>query len=88
MAAGGSDITSTRRGAQTGQGATIRREDLAPLPSPEVHVPTIDSLDEICGWLGTFRERLHAARAEERVPLEATVQILEARHHMRRAELS
>jgi hypothetical protein len=58
------------------------------LPSLEVYVPTIDSLEEICGWLGTFRERLREARAEERLPLEATVQELEARFQMRRAELS
>ena len=66
----------------------IRREDLVPLPSLEAFVPTIDSLEEICGWLGTFRERLREARAEDRVPLEATVQKLEARFQMRRAELS
>ena len=88
MAAGGSGITSTRRGAKSGRGARIRREDLVPLPSLEVYVPAIDSLEEICGWLGTFRERLHEARADERVPLEATVQKLEARFQMRRAELS
>jgi hypothetical protein len=66
----------------------IRREDLAPLPSLEAYVPTIDSLEEISGWLGTFKARLQEARAEERRSLEATVHQLEARFQMRRAELS
>ena len=66
----------------------IRREDLAPLPSLDAYVPTIDSLEEISGWLGTFKARLHEARAEERLSLEATVHQLEARLQMRRAELS
>jgi len=30
-----------------------------------VYVPAIESLDEISGWLGTFRERLRMARAVE-----------------------
>jgi len=28
----------------------------------DVFVPAIDSLEEISGWLGTFRERLRVAR--------------------------
>ncbi len=51
-----------RRGATTGQGAKVRREGQAPLPSLDVFVPAIDSLEEISGWLGTFRERLRVAR--------------------------
>jgi len=51
-------------------------------------VPAIDSLEEICGWLGTFRERLHAARHDERANVAAVVQQLEARYQTRRAELS
>jgi len=27
-------------------------------------VPAIDSLEEISGWLGTFRERLRVARTD------------------------
>ena len=88
MAAGGSGITSNRRGAKSGQGATIRREGQAPLPSLEQYVPSIDSLEEICDWLGTFRERLRVARESERVEVLAVVQSLEARYQMRRAELS
>jgi hypothetical protein len=89
MAAGGSRITSqTRRGAKSGQGATIRREDLAPWPFSEPIVPAVDSLEEISGWLGTFRERLRLAREGERDGVAAVVQQLEARYQLRRAELS
>ena len=88
MAAGSSRTSSLRRGATTGQGAKVRREGLAPLPSLQVYVPAIDSLEEICGWLGTFRERLRLARTEDRPNVEAVVQELEARYQMRRAELS
>jgi hypothetical protein len=31
-------------------------------------VPGIDSLSEISDWLGTFRERLRAAHANDDVP--------------------
>ena len=92
MAAGGSRVLdSHRRGATTGQGATIRREGQAPFPPPEVYVPAIDqlaTLEDICEWLGTFRERLRLARAEERPSMRAVVVQLEARYQMRRAELS
>ncbi len=88
MAAGGSGNHSARRGARTGQGATARREGLAPLPSLAPYVPGIDSLEEICGWLGTFRERLRIAHVDERDTVVAVVQQLEARYLIRRAELS
>lgn len=88
MAAGGSKVHTHRRGATTGQGAKVRREGLAPFPSLEIYVPAIDSLEEICGWLGTFRERLRIARAEERPEMEAVVNELEVRYQVRRAELS
>jgi len=42
-----------------------RREGLAPSPSLlEIRAPAIDTLEEICGWLGTFSERLRLARDE------------------------
>ena len=88
MAARGSGNQSARRGARTGQGATARREGLAPLPSFAPYVPGIDSLEEICGWLGTFRERLRIAHVDERDTVVAVVQQLEARYLIRRAELS
>ena len=88
MAAGGSGVRTQRRGATTGQGAEVRREGLAPLPSLRVYVPAIDSLEEICGWLGTFRERLRLERVDERPEMEAVVNELELRYQVRRAELS
>ena len=81
-------MSTARRGASTGQGAEIRREGLAPLPSTELYVPILDSLEEISGWLGMFRERLRQAREEERPGMMAMVQKLEARYQVRRAELS
>jgi len=45
-------------------------------------------LEEICGWLGTFRERLRVARVEEHPHLAAVVEHLEARYVTSRAELS
>jgi hypothetical protein len=60
MAAGRSGIQPTSRGAHNGQGAKVRREGLAPSPSLEVFA----GLEEITGWLGTFRERLRLARLD------------------------
>ncbi len=88
MAARSSRINSNHRGATTGQGAKVRREDLAPSPFLEVHVPAIDSLEEISGWLGTFRERLRKARTDEHAGVTAVIEQLEARYLIRRAELS
>ena len=89
MAAGGSRvISSDRRGAKSGRGATIRREGQAPLPFTDPYVPAIDSLEEICGRLGRFRERLRVARDGERAGVVAVVHQLEARYELRRAELS
>jgi hypothetical protein len=51
-------------------------------------VPTIDSLQEISSWPGTFRERLRMARTEDRADLTATLHQLDARLELRRAELS
>jgi hypothetical protein len=82
------DTASVRRGVPSGRGAEIRREDQAPFASLEPLVPSIDSLEEICGWLGTFRERLRVARDEERAAVATVVNQLEARYQLRRAELS
>jgi hypothetical protein len=51
-------------------------------------VPSIDSLEEISHWLGTFRERLRVSRSEDRAGVAAVVQQLEARYQTRRAELA
>ena len=88
MAAGRSGIKLVRRGATTGQGAEGRREGQAPSPYSGPYVPMIDSLEEISGWLGTFRERLRMARVDERQQVAAVLELLEARYQMRRAELS
>jgi hypothetical protein len=88
MAAGSSKFQLSNRGASQGQGAKAQREGLAPSPSFGLYVPTIDSLEEICGWLGTFQERLRAARTEERGEVAAVLSQLEARYQRRRAELS
>src|SRR3989442_12365635 len=87
MAAGRSRVESIHRGAKTGRGAKVLREGLAPLPSFPLYVPAIDSLEEICGWLGTFRERLRVARVDERPHFAAVVEQLEARYMTRRAQL-
>lgn len=52
------------------------------------YVSTIESLEEITHWLGTFRERLRQARAEDREHVAYMVQQLEAHYLTRRAELS
>ena len=88
MAAGGSRFHTLNRGATTGQGAATSREGKAPSPPIELYVPGIDSLEEISGWLGTFRERLRMARVDERQQVAAVLELLEARYQMRRAELS
>src|SRR5438309_11612563 len=80
MAARGSGNQSARRGARTGQGATARREGLAPFPSLAPYVPGIDSLEEICGSLGTFRARLRIAHVDERDTVLAVFQQLDARY--------
>jgi hypothetical protein len=72
MAAGRSNFGSARRGARTGQGAETSREGQAPLPFLEVRVPALDSVGEICGWLGTFNERLRLARVERVQAAELT----------------
>src|SRR5206468_10247142 len=58
MAARSSGINLRHRGATTGQGAEVQREDLAPSPSSMPVVSMIDSLEETSGGLGTFRARL------------------------------
>jgi hypothetical protein len=51
-------------------------------------VSALDSLEDISGWLGTFRERLRQARSEERPLMAAVIGELEARYALRRAELA
>ena len=49
---------------------------------------SLEGLEEITIWLGTFRERLRIAHDKDRKTLEATVKELEAHYRRRRAELS
>jgi len=52
------------------------------------YVQGIESLEEICGWLGTFRERLRIAHTDDQPGIALVVRQLEARYLTRRAELS
>jgi hypothetical protein len=58
------------------------------LPDTLPHVPSLESLDEISAWLGTFRERLRIAHTKDQPKLEATMKELESHYRRRRAELS
>jgi len=48
----------------------------------------LHNLEEICDWLGTYRQRLKLARSSERSEVGAVVTHLEARLQVRRAELA
>ena len=56
-------------------------------PSP-ASVAMMENLDDIAGWLGTFRERLTLARETERPGYEELLQRLERRYRERRGELA
>lgn len=87
MAAGGSG--SIQEGGLKRRLIVASEKDLAAtVPLTPSEVATIDSLEDLCGWLGTFRERLRAAAMNEREEFELTVNKLEARYKQRRAELS
>lgn len=87
MAAGGSG--SGERGALKRRILVASEKDLdATVPLTEAEVATIDSLEDLCGWLGTFRERLRIAARPERDSVQALVEHLESRYKQRRAELS
>ena len=66
------------------------------MPKPDVfgHLPKqpeiemIHSLEDICDWLGTYRERLRLARPTDRSEVGIVVSQLEARLQVRRAELA
>ena len=79
---------SAKRAQKSGQALRVRMTDPASLPSIEPYVPALESLDEICEWLGTFQERLRLAHSEERAHFTAMVEDLQLRYQVRRAELS
>jgi uncharacterized protein YueI len=53
-----------------------------------LHIPSLENLDEITVWLGTFRERLRIAHPKDQPKLDATMKELETHYRRRRAELS
>jgi len=58
------------------QGQGDRLRGVVPLPALELNVLRIDSLEEITGWLGTFRERLRAARRWHERPAMADLTVM------------
>ena len=59
-----------------------------PLPDTPLQITSLENLDEITVWLGTFRERLRIAHPKDQAKLDATVKDLETHYRRRRAELS
>jgi hypothetical protein len=51
-------------------------------------VAALESLEEVSGWLGNFRERLRQARNDEPSGALVVLDELEARYVLRRTELS
>ncbi len=56
-------------------------------PAPH-ELSLVTDLDEICEWLGTYRERLRRARPEEQPELISHVRQWSDRLQQRRAELA
>ncbi len=68
---------------------TPRRSEVrSPLPDTLPDIPSLENLDEITIWLGTFRERLRIAHPKDQPKLGATMEELETQYRRRRAELS
>ena len=65
-------------------GTTIQAER----PTNELDATSLDSLDEVTKWLGTYRHRLRIAREGERLLMSETVRRYDARHQRRQAELA
>lgn len=87
MAAGGS--RSKGEGVLRGRHEVVSKKNLdATGPLTLEEVATIDSLEDLCGWLGTFRERLRVASGSEHETVQLTVEHLESRVRQRRSEVS
>ncbi len=56
----------------------------APVPSLPAGILALDSLTDICDWLGTYRERLRMARDDEHAG--TLLAGMSARYHLGRAE--
>ena len=64
-------------------------QPVIPFTLPEQReIEMLHNLEEICDWLGTYRQRLRLARSGERSEVGAVVTLLEARLQVRRAELA
>lgn len=59
---------------------------LPAVPPPDVQ--SVNDLEEIGAWLGTFRERLRAAQLEDRERLRDDLSRWTVRYQQRRAELA
>jgi hypothetical protein len=55
---------------------------------PTAPIDSVDDLSEISSWLGTYKERLRLARADEREGLASVVHRWDSRLKERRAELA
>jgi len=90
MGAGRSKGTPASSRPESKEGVRVRvgTGSVAPSPALGPYVSTLDSLEEIADWLGTFREGLGQARNGEAIGVTAIVEQLEARYQVRRAELS
>ncbi len=90
MGAGRSKDTPASSRPESKEGVRVRvgTGSVAPSPALGPYVSTLDSLEEIADWLGTFREGLGQARNGEAIGVTAIVEQLEARYQVRRAELS
>jgi len=64
---------------------TNRPITLSELPAP---VDAVADLEEICAWLGTYRERLRVAQVEDRDRLSGDFSRWTVRYQHRRAELA
>jgi hypothetical protein len=68
---------------------TRKRSEVRPLlPDTLLHITSLENLDEITVWPGTFRERLRIAHPKDQPKLDATMKELETHYRRRRAELS
>ena len=86
MAAG----VQRRGGRISRKSAELDAPRLAPPAATTLAVSdaTLESLAEISGWLGTYRERLKIARSDEVLQVRTVVNQLEWRLRLRRAELA
>jgi len=65
-----------------------KRSEVRPVPDMPLHLTSLENLDEITAWLGTFRERMRIAHRKDQPELDATMKELESHYRRRRAELS